>query len=195
MKWRLEVLGGSHIGAGPTCKKQSLTKHTKVLFNIWRSQDFSFEWNVYKNSISGDRECRTGPSRVDKWASSCLPLVNKERGKRKQTGNYTGISSLLAREFIQPPPPREMLSKWRPASFHTKVTTKRLSSVRMQVYCTTRLLKWHYITACLNCSFKPRRHRLPPCSYNEAAGGFLRQTDLILCSVAGQQLVGQWLIT
>lgn len=45
--------------------------------------------------------------------SSALGKQKAKRGKRKQTDNYTGISSLLASEFIQPLPPREQHSFWK----------------------------------------------------------------------------------
>lgn len=91
MKWRqLEVHGGSCIGAWPTCLWPNTTTSCLVWWesiifsNIKRSQDFSFEWNCYKTSISGNCECTTGPCRVDKWAFSHLPLVNKGRERKKK---------------------------------------------------------------------------------------------------------------
>lgn len=58
---------------------------------------------------------------------------------------------------------------------------------------TTRQLKQHYITALLlNYSFKPRvLTQVYSLLLKRNSWGFLRQTYVLLCSVAGQQLVGQ----
>lgn len=118
----------------------------------------------------------------------------RQRGKRKQTDNYTGISSLLAREFIQPPPPREPLSNWKPV-FIQKLPP---STVKMWVYNqaaqTARQLHFWTVTM-VNYSVKPGLlTHIYFLFLKRSSWGFLRQTD-ILCSVAGQQLVGQWLIS
>lgn len=205
MKWSpLEVLGGSCRGAGPTCNKQSLTKHeftncgfwleSIIPFNIRRSRDFSFEWNIHKSSISC--ECRTGPSRVDKWASSHLPLVNKtERTKKANRQQYRHFLS-VAREFIQPSPPT------------FKLKTRQFSYKRYHRDCPLVKCKYNQAgqTALHNCtcelleswtihSNQHYSHMFTAYTLKRSSWGFLRQTDITLCSVAGQHLVGQWLIS
>lgn len=95
-------------------------------------------------------------------------------------------------EFVQ-----HHLQNWKPDSFQTKVTTKRLSTVEIQPgrsNSTTQLRVW--IVRMLNYSFKATVFtQVLSLSLKQSSWGFLRQTDTILRSVAGQHLVGQWLIS
>lgn len=112
-------------------------------------------------------------------------LGKQNRGKHQQTDNYIGISSLCWPGSFKHRLLGETHWNWKPDIFHTKVTTKRQPTV-----------KEHCITAHLHCASKPTvLTQVYSLHLKPSSRGVLGQTDITLCSVAGEHLVGQWLIS
>lgn len=130
-----------------------------VLCNIWTSQDSGCEWNVYKDFISGDCECRTGPSRADEGDSSHLPFVNKRLREGKESKQTTTQAFPLC---------------W------THSWSSEGAAFNLETY--PSLLKQHFLNCYtkLNYPFKPRvlTQVYSLCYWSEAAGEFLDKQAL-----------------